>query len=195
MSGLYTNPVLVERFSSAVALGNLAQPFVAPCDLDVVGLVAVVITPPGGSVSLTVNVTDTPVSQLANVGPYSLWTAANVPTITGTSTRSYTTSANTAVVENRPYALNYPLPGPSGLSGYETAQATSPITQDPVTAPPTIFEYQMGALIAPDNTYADFNGFTTPASIVHEGDVLTFMVGGGVGSAAGLEVVLYAHKR
>jgi hypothetical protein len=53
----------------------------------------------------------------------------------------------------------------------------------------------MGALVAPDNTYTDFNGFTSAASHVHAGDILTFVVGGTAGSSANLEVVLYCQKR
>ena len=54
--------------------------------------------------------------------------------------------------------------------------------------------------MAPDNTYTDLNGFTVPASTVHAGDVLSFVVTAGgsavsVGSAANLEIVLYTNKR
>ena len=45
---------------------------------------------------------------------------------------------NATVNQNTPYAVNYPLPGPSGSVGYKTAQATSTVTEMPVVTPPTI---------------------------------------------------------
>lgn len=195
-SGLNPNNVLIERFLASVSAENLPQSFVVPCDLDVVGLVANVGTAPGGSAAVKVNVSNSPTSQLATVAAYNLWTTGNVPTITGTAVNSFTTSTARTVVDNAPYALNYPLPGPSGTTGYETAQSTTQVTQSPVTAPPNEYVYAMGALLAPDNTYSDFNGVTQPASIVHAGDVLTFVVAGGsLGSSANLSVTLYCQKR
>lgn len=195
-SGLYPNAEIVERFQASVSAANLSQPFVAPCDLDVLGLVAVVGTAPGGSNVMTLNISNSPTSQLANVAAFNLWTAANVPSITGTSTKSFTTNTSQTLIQNVPYALNYPLPGPAGAKGYTTAQSTAQTTQSPVVAPPTMAVYQMGALVLPDNTYTDFNGFTgTTAARVNAGDVLTFVVGGVVGSAANLAISLYLQKR
>ena len=194
-SGLYVSPIVVERYSGAVAAGNLAQPFVAPADFDVLGLVAILGTAPGAGDSVSVNISNSPTSQLANVAPYDLWSALAVPTISGTNTHSFTTSTTDTVVDNRPYALDYPFPGPAGVSGHETAQSTSLTTQAPVTAPPQISEYDMGALVGPDNTYSDFNGVTQSAALVHAGDILTFVVSGTVGTAADLAVVLLLDKR
>ena len=195
-SGLNLNTILIERFLGSVATGNLSQTFAAPCDLDVIGLVATVGTAAGSSDAITVNINNSPTSQLSKVSAFNLWTATNVPTITDPSKTSYTTSATTAVVQNRPYPLNYPLPGPTGTVGYTTAQATSQTTETPVVSPPTIFEYQMGALVQPDNTYTDYNGVAlTSAARINAGDVLTFVVGGTAGSAANLSIVLYTQKR
>jgi len=196
MAGLYASSLVVERFSATVASGSLGQVFVAPFDLDIVGLIAHVGTAPGGTDTLTVNVSDSPTSQLANVAAYDLWTAANVPTITGTATSSVGTNTTLEVVDNRPYALNYPLPGPAGTTGFETAQATTTITQSPVTAPPQLYRYEMDPLVAPDATYTDFNGVVgVPASVVHAGDVLSFVVTTASAAAADLEIVLFANKR
>jgi hypothetical protein len=195
-SGLYPNAEIVERFQASVSAANLAQPFIAPCDLDIIGLLAVVGTAPGSTNVMTLNVNNSPTSQLANVSAYNLWTAANVPGITGTSTKSFATSTTQTLIENIPYPLNYPLPGPSGTRGYVTAQATSQTTETPVVAPPTMAVYQLLGLTPPDNTYTDFNGVaSTPASLIHAGDVLTFVVGGAVGSAANLAISLYMQKR
>jgi len=191
-AGLYASPLVVERFISAPVAGNLSQPFVAPCDLEVVGLVAHVGTAPGGSVSLAVNVIDAPTSQ-PGVSSYALWTAANVPTISGAAVNSFSAVAK-SVVDNVPYALNYPLPGPGGTTGFVTAQQTTQVTDSPVLAPPSILEYSITPLVQPDNVYNDLNGQQRPASIVHAGDVLTFTVAG-VGAAANLEIVLYAEHR
>lgn len=196
MPGLYPAPVIVDRFLASVSAETLAQTFIAPCDLDVIGMLLSVSAAPGGSDGLTVNVSDNPVSQ-SPVAAYNLWTAANVPTISGTSTRSYTAGEITTVVQNSPYALDYPFPGPSGTVGYETAQSMSQITSDPVTSPPLIDKFGLlTGLVAPDNTYTDVNGFTlVPASHVHEGDILSFVIAAitSVGSAANLEIVLFAN--
>jgi hypothetical protein len=199
--GIYASRIIIERFLASVSATTLSQVFVAPFDLEVLGLIAAVGTAPGTSDGLTVNVSNSPTSQLANVSAYNLWTSANVPTILGTSKLSVTTDTTKTVVQNTPYALNYPLPGPSGTSGFVTAQRTTQSTETPVTAPPNMSVYELDGIVAPDNTYTDFNGATlTPASIVHAGDVLSFVVaaagtGASVGAAANLEIVLFATER
>lgn len=203
-SGLYQDHMNVERFLASVSASNLPQVYVAPCDLDVLGLLAVVGTAPGVNDGVTVNVNNFPTSQqggaLSSVGAYNLWTAANVPTILGSSKNSFTTSNAATVIRNLPYALNYPLPGPSGQSGYVTAQSTAQSTQTPLTAPPVLYEFGLGALVQPDNTYTDYNGIVRSAALVSAGDVLTFTVGAAgsgasVGAAANLEILLYTQKR
>lgn len=204
MSGFYDSPVLIERFLASVSAENLPQPFIVPTDLDVIGLVAHVGTAPGGADGVTINGSVFPTSQqggaLASVSAYNLWTTANVPSILGTAVNSFTTTNTTEVIQNFPYALDYPLPGPAGTVGYETAQATSQITTAPVTAPPELYIYEMGALVAPDNTYTDYNGVTLkPAYHLHAGDVLTFVIGAGgtgasVGAAANLAITLFTKK-
>jgi hypothetical protein len=190
---------LVERFLSSYAAGSITQKFIAPCDLEVQGLLATIGTAPGGTASVVFNLSISPTSQLGLVSAYNAWTTANAPTISGTSTNSFTTSVTSTVVKNIPYALNYPLPGPSGTSGYSTAQSTSQTTETPVTSPPTLSLYQMGALTAPDNTYLDYNGVSQSAGYLHAGDIVTFTVAAGAagaGSAAGtVEIVLFALKR
>jgi hypothetical protein len=201
MPGLYDDAVVFERFQASVSAANLSQPLVAPCDLEVVGLVARLGTAPGGASTVTINVSNSPTSQLAGVSAYNLWTALNVPTITGTASTSFTTSAPTTqatgqpLIKNLPYALNYPFPGPSGTTGFVTAQSTSQTVETPVTAPPTLAKYQMSALVAPDNTYSDLNSIVTPANILHAGDIATFVVGGGIGSAANLALSLFCQRR
>jgi hypothetical protein len=202
MPGLYNNPILIERFQAAISATTLTQVFIAPTDLEVIGLVAALgTTAPGAGNGVAINVSNSPTSQLANVSAYNLWTATNVPTILGASKTTFSTSTTTTVVKNLPYALNYPLPGPSGTTGFVTAQATAQTTETPVTAPPTLAEYQMGALVAPDNVYTDFNGIVnSPANWVHAGDILSFVTSAAgtnasIGAAAGtLEIVLFAHK-
>lgn len=197
-SGLYPNMEMIERSQASYSAASIGQVFVAPADLVVVGLLAVIGTAPGGSASVLFNVSNSPTSQLAVVSPYNLWTTANTPAIVGTSKNSFTTSTSQTVIQNSPYALNYPFPGPSGQQGYKTAQTQVLTTETPVVAPPTLAVYQMGALTAPDNTYSDFNGQTQPASLIHAGDILTFSVAagtGGAGSAAGaVEIILYCQK-
>jgi len=199
-TGLYPDFFGVERFSASPATGNVTQRFIAPFDLDVFGLLLYVTTAPGAGDTLTVNVSNLPTSQQcgtnASVAAYNLWTAANVPSIVTTATTNVVTTNSTTLVENIPYALNYPLPGQSPVTGYETAQSTAQATYTAVTAPPNVFKYQMNALTTPDNTYTDYNGITlTPAGVVHAGDVLTFVIGGVVGAAANLEMLLYCYKR
>jgi hypothetical protein len=55
----------------------------------------------------------------------------------------------------------------------------------------------MSTLVAPDNTYTDYNGITsTPASYIHAGDVLSFVIAGASpGSAANLQMELILLKR
>lgn len=202
-AGVYADIEIVERFLAAYAVGNVTQKFVCPCDLEVQGLLGLIGTAPGGVASVALNISNSPTSQLATVAPYNLWTAASAPSITGNANTSFTTSTNQSLIKNLPYALNYPLPGnivSGGNTGYYTAQSTAQATQSPATAPPTMANYQMGPLTAPDNTYTDFNGISnTPAGFLHAGDVLTFSVAagtGGAGAAAGsLEIVLYCLKR
>ena len=199
-TGLYQSQELIERFSASPSAGNIAQRFIAPIDLDVLGMALYVTTAPGAGSTMTVNVNNYPTSQNGgsgtSVAAYNLWTATNVPSIAGTATSNLTASNSTTLVENIPYALNYPLPGASGTVGYTTAQATSQTTETPVTSPPLVYKYTITGLVVPDNTYTDYNGITsTPASVVHAGDVLTFVVGGTVGSAVNLEMVLYTAKR
>lgn len=194
-SGLYPDIEVIERYLSSVATGNMVQPFIAPCDLDIIGLVAHVGTAPGGSTLLTINVSNSPTSQLSVVSAYSLWTTANAPGILGTATNSFSVANPATVIKNVPYALNYPLPGPSGQSGYVTAQSQSQTTQSPVVAPPTQTEYGLSApLVGPDAVYNDLNGVSQPASWVHAGDILTFVLSGAAGSAANLGISIYASK-
>jgi hypothetical protein len=197
-SGLYSNIELVERNQAAYSAAAIAQPFLCPCDMDVVGLAMYIGTAPGGTAGVTCNISNSPTSQLASVAAYNLWTAANTPTISGTN-KGNQVATSTTVINNQPYAVNYPFPGPSGSSGYKTAQQTTLTTETPVVAPPTISEYGVAPLVAPDNTYTDLNGVTQAASYIHAGDVLTFTVAagtGGAGSAAGVvELVLYLLKR
>lgn len=200
-SGLQPNIELIERFSAgAVSASSVAQVFVAACDLDVVGLVLYAVTAPGGTSTFNVNVSDFPTSQQGGggttVGAYNLWTAANVPTVTGTAHSNSVAVQSIQVVENIPYALNYPLPGQSPVTGYKTAQATAQTTTTAVTTPPLIYNYQMSGLVPPDNTYTDYNGIVQPANWVHAGDILTFVIAGASpGAAANLEMVLYTQKR
>jgi hypothetical protein len=211
MSGLYPSTVLVERFLASVSAETMAQKFIAPCDLEILGMLLVLGTAAGAGDGVTVNVSNNPVAQ-ANVAstqlspnPYNLWTAANVPSVAGSATSNITSGTITtnaylgALLENKPYALEYPFPGPPGTVGFETAQQTSQITSAPVTTPPTIVKFGITAgLVAPDNTYTDANGFTsTPTSTVHEGDILSFVIGAisSVGAAANLEIVLYGQVR
>jgi hypothetical protein len=204
-SGLYAGPVIIERSLASVATGNLVQVFVAPADLVVVGLLAYTGTAPGGSTSLTVNISNSPTSQLnppsgaanQSVVAYSLWTSTNVPTITGTAKFSTATTNTTTVIENVAYALNYPLPGATGAgtTGFITAQQTTlGSNANAVSSPPKMYEYALNSLVAPDNTYLDLNNQTQSAALVHAGDVLTFVVGGAAGSAANLQITLFTQK-
>jgi hypothetical protein len=201
-TGLYPNNATVERWlAGAVSAQTIAQPYFVPFDSDVLGLILYAGTAPGGSNTFSVNVNNTPTSQTGGAGTtvnaYNLWTATNVPTVTGTAHSNLTAQQTLQVVENIPYAINYPLPGPSGTTGFVTAQSTAQTTTNPVTSPPLVYKFSMSALVAPDNTYTDYNGFTgTPASFVHVGDVLSFVISGGSpGSAANLQMELILAKR
>ena len=207
-SGLYQAPIVVERNSTSSAAATIFPPFIAPEELEVLGMLLNLGTAPGAGDGVAVNISNSPTSQLSAaqggtaVSAYNLWTTANRPTILGTNT-TYpgVTSTFSQVVENIPYALNYPLPGPAGSVGFETAQQTSTITTAPVTSPPLVYKFGINALVAPDNTYTDYNGITTvPALYVHAGDVLSFVISAAganvsVGAAANLEIVLLANKR
>ena len=208
MAGLYPAPVIVERNSSSSAAATLFPPFVAPDDLEVFGIVLNLGTAPGAGDGVAVNVSNSPTAQLSAsqggtaVSAFNLWTTANRPTILGANTTSPGVPATfTSLAINKPYAVNYPLPGPSGTVGYITAQATTQTTETPVVTPPTTYKYGISGLVAPDNTYTDYNGVTgSPATIVHAGDVLTFVISAAgasvsVGAAANLEIVLYAQVR
>jgi hypothetical protein len=209
MPGLFQSPVIITGSQASVAAGNISPLFVAPCDLEIIGLVAYVGTAPGAGDGVILNGSVAPTSQIGTgsqetPNPYNLWsttaTPNNRPSILGTSQTSFTVSQSTKVVQNSPYALNYPLPGPTGTSGYVTAQSTSQTTETPVTAPPQVTAFGISALVQPDNTYTDFNGFTLSAAILHAGDVVTWTVTAGgtnvsVGSAANLTFSVYCNKR
>lgn len=207
-SGLYPDVILIERFLASVTASTLSQKFIAPVDLEVLGMVMTVGTAPGSNNGVILNVSNFPTSQQggtnASVSAYNLWTATNAPTILGTGTNNAGTTNSTTLVYNAPYALNYPLPGPTGTAGFQTAQSAAQTTETPVVAPPTVFQFKSAGLVAPDNTYNDYNfgvtGVVSPASVVHAGDVLSFVITGGgsgasVGSAANLEAVLVCTKR
>lgn len=201
-TGMYPNNEVVERsLSGAVATETLFPSFMAPYDFDVLGLVLYVQTAPGSTNSFSVNILNTPTSQQGgpgtNVSAYNLWTPANAPTVTGAAKSNLTASQSTQVVENIPYALNYPLPGPAGTTGYVSAQATSQTTTNPVVSPPLLYKFSMSNLVVPDNTYTDYNGITgQPASLVHAGDILAFAITApSPGSAANLQMELVLSKR
>lgn len=212
-TGLYQDHFIVERFVSSPSAQTVAQRYVAPVDLDVLGCILWLGTAPGTDVNhgLTVNISNSPTSQIGGggttVSPYNLWTAANDPTLANTQTNNLTLiQSNTfygaqQLVNNNPYALNYPLPGPSGTVGYVTAQSTAQTTETPVTSPPVIYRYGVSGYgaVAPDNTYTDYNGVAgTPASLVHAGDVLSFVIAAlssGIGAAANLNIELICSKR
>ena len=212
-TGLYQDHFIVERFLATPSSQTIAQKYVAPADLDVLGLILVLGTAPGTSATtgITVNVSNSPTSQIGGggttVGAYNLWTAANVPTVANTATTNLAVSQSNTfygaqqLVNNNPYALNYPLPGPSGTVGYVTAQSTAQTTETPVTSPPVIYRYGITGFgaVAPDNVYTDYNGVAgTPASLVHAGDVLSFVVtqlASGIGAAANANIELIASKR
>ena len=209
-TGLYQDTYTVERFLGSVSASTISQRFVVPFDADVLGMILFVSTAPGTNNGVVVNVNNTSTSQQGGSGTpvtaYNLWTATNVPSILGTATTNVVASQPT-IIKNVPYALNYPLPGPSGTTGYNTAQSTSQSTENPVVAPPTQYAYTVTGglagqgLLPPDNTYTDYNGVTlSPASYLHAGDVLSFVItaggsGASVGSAANLNCELIISKR
>jgi hypothetical protein len=204
--GVYPDRVFVERFSASPSAGNVAQLYPVPQDLNVLGMMLVVGTAPGGTSTVTVNISVFPTSQQGQVGSinpppgsYNMWTSKNVPTITGTATNSFTTTNTTAFgPTNAPYALNYPLPGPSGTVGYTTAQTQAAgilTTETPTTAPPFTYKAQLTPITAPDNTYTSTDATGDSAAKAHSGDIWTFVIGGSIGSAANLEMLLVAIKR
>ena len=212
-TGLYQDHFIVERFLATPSAQTITQKYVAPADLDILGLIAVLGTAPGTSATtgLTVNVSNSPTSQIggpgASVSAYNLWTAANVPTLANTATNNLVVSQSNTfygaqqLVQNSAYALNYPLPGPTGTQGYVTAQSTAQTTEAPVLSPPTVYKTGITGFgsVAPDNTYTDYNGITgVAASVVRAGDVLSFVVTAltsGIGAAANLNIELVASKR
>jgi hypothetical protein len=212
-TGLYQDHIIVDRFLASVSATTITQRYVAPVDFDVLGCMLFVSTAPGANNGVILNVNNSSSSQTGGggttVAAYNLWSTANAPTILGTATNNLTLIQSNvfygsqSLVTNVPYALNYPLPGPSGTQGYYTAQSNVLQTETPVTSPPTIYKYGINGYgaVAPDNTYTDYNGVTlTAASLVHAGDVLSFVVtaggsGASVGSAANLEIVLVGTKR
>jgi hypothetical protein len=212
-TGLYQDHFIVDRFLASVSASTITQRYVAPADLDVLGMILFVTAAPGSTNGVIVNVSNSPTSQTGGSGTpvsaYNLWTATNAPTILGAATNNLVVSQSStfygaqSLVTNVPYALNYPLPGPSGTVGYITAQATALTTETPVTSPPVVFRYGITGFgsVAPDNTYTDYNGaLATPASLIHAGDVLSFVITAGgasvsVGSAANLEIELVCSKR
>lgn len=205
-NGLYSNPIIIERTaSSTFTTGTTFPTFVAPADLTIVGLLAYVSTAP--STSFTINVSNSPTSQSATPSgstgltavstPYNLWTPANVPTITGPAKFSTATTNTTAVIENLPYALGYPLPGATGAgtTGFITAQQATPGSNaNAVSSPPKLYAYGLNNLVAPDSTYTDLNGITQSTALVHAGDLLTFVIGGTPTGAANLQISLFALK-
>ena len=212
-SGLYQDHIIANVFLASVTATTLGQKWVAPADADVLGCIINLGTAPGTNDGITVNVNNSPTSQTGgpgtNVAAYNLWTATNVPTILGTATNNLTVTQNDTfygaqpLIKNQPYALNYPLPGPSGTVGYVTAQSTAQTTEVPVTSPPVQYFFGLSGYgsVAPDATYTDYNGNTlTPASVLHAGDVLSFVIaaagsGASVGAAANLNIELVCAKR
>lgn len=216
-SGLYGNIEIIERFSATVAAGSLngfAQPFVVPCDLELVGLIANCGTAPATTAGVIINLQVTPTSQMTaattygytvptgaanqSVAAYNAWTAANAPSILGALKTSTSYSAP-AVVQNVAYAQNYPFPGAAGTVGYTTAQKTTTTTLAPVAYPPSLYAYQAKTLVNPDNTYTDLNGQTQPANLVRAGDIIFVTIAAGgtgasIGSAANLSITILANK-
>ena len=140
-TGLNPNTMLIEREQAAVAVATLAQPFIAPCDLDVVGLLAVLgTTAPGAGDGVVINLNDSPTSQLASVSPYNLWTTANAPSILGTSKNSFTTTTAPTVIENSPYPFNYPSRAPRAPRGTRRRRRRPPPPRPP-SRPPRAFRF------------------------------------------------------
>jgi hypothetical protein len=194
-SGLFPDMELVERFTATVSAATIAQTFVSPVDLDVIGM-ALTLGTAGGP--LTVNISNFPTSQQggggSTVAAYNLWTTPNVPTLAAAAKSNLAVTQSVAVAKNVPYALNYPLPGLPVQSGFSSSQATTQTSQNAVVTPPTMFEYGIVTGTAPDNTYLDYNGISQPATWVHAGDVLSFVVAGTVGAAANLNICMYFQK-
>lgn len=206
-TGLYQDHFVAERFVANPTAQTVGQRYVVPADADVLGLILWLGTAPGVNDGVIVNVNNLSTSQQGGlgtpVGAYNLWTAANAPSILGANTTNLTV-VQSPLVTNVPYALNYPLPGPSGTQGYVTAQSNVLVTENPVTAPPTSYKVGVNPLygsVAPDATYTDYNGVTgQPASYVRAGDVLAFVITAGgsglsIGAAANLNIELVLSKR
>jgi hypothetical protein len=196
------DPVVIERWvSGGLSAGNVAQQYVSPLDCDIVGLALSVQTAPGGASTVTVNATNSPTSQLtgtgsfAGVAPFTLWSASMVPTITGSAKQNFAAQLTQTLPIFQPYALNYPLPGPSGTTGLFTAQSTSYQTETPLQSTALLIQPSVtGFPVAPNLTYNDINGFSRPTSRLRVGDVLTFTIGGTIGSAANLSMSLILNK-
>jgi hypothetical protein len=203
--GLYPNGTVIERFLATVTPQTLGQRIQIVADGDLIGMVLYVSTAPGTGNGVSVNLSCVPTSQITNVpaaaqnqsvvSPYNLWSSTNVPTILGSATASWVSAPALATVANVPYALNYPMPGPSGTSGLKTAQATLPTTETPVTSPQATYQYEMANPYPPDLSYLDMNGQLQPTYRVHAGDILSCVVSAAganvsVGSAANLLMTL-----
>jgi hypothetical protein len=194
MPNQFPSYIVIERFLASVAAGNLTQQYTSPIDCDIVGISASVGTAPGGTSTVTVNGSVSPTSQLSKVSPFTLWSAANVPTILGTSKTSQTATLVTQGPVFQAYAQNYPFPGPGGTSGLVTAQSSVPTVENPVLSPPMQFQPSVTALVAPDLNYTDLDGYSRPTARLRNGDILTFVIGGTLGSAANLDISLLLLK-
>lgn len=206
-TGLYQDHFVAERFVASPTAQTVGQRYVVPADADVLGLILWLGTAPGANSGVIANVNNLSTSQQGGlgtpVGAYNLWTAANAPSVLGANTTNLTV-VQTPLVTNVPYALNYPLPGPAGTSGYITAQTNVLTVENPVLAPPTSYKVGVNPLygsVAPDAVFTDYNGVTgSPASYVRAGDVLSFVLTAGgsgvsIGAAANLNIELVLCKR
>lgn len=154
---------------------------------------------------------------LNNVGQtgttYNLWTSTNVPTIVGTAAtpagnglNNITITDTSAIRAGYGYSLNYPLPGaPDGsTSGFITAQQLTKGTNAgaSTTAPNAVI---LGApvLKAPDNVYFGINDLTTyggtgyattPANLIHAGDVISITTSGTASTTTPFEIIIFANK-
>jgi hypothetical protein len=207
--GLYPNAIVIERYLASVTPQTLGQRLQIVADADCLGMVLYTTTAPGTGNGVSVNLSCVPTSQITNVpagaanqsvvSPYNLWSTTNVPTLLGSATQSWVSQPLPTYVFNTPYALNYPMPGPSGTSGLKTAQQALPTTETPVTSAPPFYQYNMSTPYPPDLSYVDMNGQTQPTMRVHEGDILSFVVtaagvNNSVGSAANLLISLAFAK-
>ena len=79
--------IIIERFLASVSASTLAQKFIAPCDLEVVGMSLFLGTAAGSTDGVAVNVSVVPTSQVTSVpsgasnqsvtNPYNLWTTTS----------------------------------------------------------------------------------------------------------------------